>query len=695
MRGQRPTGTAAPLHARQQTFLRRFVGRQDELEAFRTALDDPSGAITVLALHGPGGIGKTTLLRHFALEGARRGRDVVEVDGERTEPTEEAFRAAVPVTGTAPPVLLVDSVDRLEPLADWIRDQFLLRLPPGSVVVFAGRLPPSLRWQTDPSWADTLRVHRLGGLSLSQSARLLRDSTPGRVTQGRARLAFADGHPLALRLVGQGQDTPFGGEWQPSPEIVRDFLERVLGPVPSAVHRQALEICAHVPDTTEDLLRVFLPDDTHELFGWIRHQPYALSRRAGLRLLPVVAEALDRDLRWRAPDTYLSMHKSVRTYLQHVIRNRPEPASLRAAGAFNYLQTRGRRFPGFEWDEHDDAVDETPCGPDDVRAVRDFAYEQLGTGRVAAVDFWLGRQAAGFHLYRSVRTGDVVGVLGVLSFDRWDAVETVIDPVVAAARDHIAASRELRPGQQVDLVRFALASRRAPELTATSARMAARVTWKLLRHQQLEWTMHAVNDVDEQSARLLEFADFRQLPRGPRLAEQRVRLFAHDWGTHRGDEWSDLLDDRMFFGLRTPGVASLPSTSVLSRASFDRAVHDALRDWHQRERLATNPLLHASFVASRPGDQENLRRLIVGAIKAIDKDPKAKMQRAVVWATYVRGGSTQQAVAREFSLSFSTYRRYLKRGIERACWHLWEQEVTYRAQAAVSHFNTSGPATTW
>ncbi len=686
--GALPTGAAPPLHARQQTFLRRFVGREDELEAFRAALDDSSGAVPVLTLYGPSGIGKTALLRRFALEAAQRGRTVTEVDAELIEPTEQAFRAAAGFTGTAPQVLLVDAVDRLEPLAGWIRDQFLPRLPPGSVVVLAGRRPPSLSWQADLSWDGTFRVHRLSGLSRSQSAHLLRDSTPGRVTDRPARLAFADGHPLALRLVGQDRDTPSGGDWRPSPEVVQDFLERVLGPVPSATHRQALEICAHVPDTTEDLLRVFRPDDAHELFGWIRQQPYALSRRSGLRLLPVVAEALDRDLRWRAPDAYLSLHKTVRTYLQHLVRNRPEPTSLRAAGAFNYIQTRGRRFPGFDWDEDDDTVDETPYGADDDRAVRDFAHRELGPEGAAAVDFWLHRQPAGFRLYRSVRTGDLVGILGVLTLDRWDAVETVVDPVVAVARDHIEACRELRPGHQVHLVRFALVRRRAPELPTVSARMAACVTRKLLRLNQPEWSVHAVSGVDERSVRLLEFADFRQLPSGPLLAEQRVRLFARDWGTNRIDEWGDLLDDRMFFGLRTPGVAGLPRTTVLSRASFDRAVHDALRDWHQRERLAANPLLHASFVARRPGAPEaNLRQLIVRAVEAIDEDPKAKIQRAVVWATYVEGGSTQQTVARELSLSFSTYRRYLKRGIERVCWHLWEQEVTYGAQVAVSRFD--------
>ncbi|MEV6512386.1 ATP-binding protein [Streptomyces sp. NPDC051642] len=685
----RRPATDAPVRDREATFLRGFVGREDELALFRAELDQPPETVPVLALHGPCGIGKTQLLRRFAVEARRRGRDVVEVDAARTEPTEDAFASAADVPRTGRPVLLVDGADRLGPLEDWFRDRFLTGLPPGSLVVLAGREPPGLRWRTDPAWADTLRVGRLGRLSRAESGRLLQDAAPGRITASRARLAFAAGHPLALRLAARDRDAPPGDDWQPSPEAVAELLDHMVGPVPSPLHRQALEICAHVPGTTEELLRAFLPEQVHEVFDWLRRRSYTTSGRAGLRLLPVVAEALDRDLRWRAPDAYLSLHKALRAHLQTLIRTRPEPVSLGAARAFNDVQTRGRRFPAPGLDEHADpgyeAVYETTCDAEDLPAVRDLVHEQLGTEGVDAVDFWLHRRPRGFCLYRSARTGEVVGVLGLLTFDRWDAAETAIDPVAAVVREHVESHRELRPGQRVNLVRFALLRRRPRDLPATAIAMLARVTRELHIQDRLAWTFH-VRGGDGPDC-LPEYADFHRLPSGPQLAAQRVTLFGHDWGTTGMSEWCDLLDDRMFFGLRTPGITRPLRTTVLSRAAFDQAVHDMLRFWHQRERLAANPLLHAAFVSRRSGDpEENLRRLVVRAIESIDQDPKAKGQRAAVWATYVKGGSTQQAVARELALSFSTYRRYLKRGLERVCWHLWEQEVTYAARITVPSF---------
>ncbi|MFG2357849.1 hypothetical protein [Streptomyces sp. NPDC048521] len=657
------------------------MGRETELEEFRAALDEQLDDVVVLALHGPGGIGKSALLRRYAIEATHRGCAVVEVDAGMVEPTEEAFAAAATVTGGGRVILLVDAADSLAHLEDWFRKRFLLSLAPGSVVVLAGRRPPSLRWRSDPEWGDSLRVRQLGGLSPAESLRVVSDAMTGGIAGRGARIAFADGHPLALRLAGRDDGLERGDGWSPSPAVVGELLRRVVGSPPSAAHRRALEICAHVPDATEDLLSVFMPDRAYEVFDWLRRQPYVSTGANALRLLPVVAEAVNRDLRWRAPDAYLSLHKAVRTHVQDLVRSRPEPESLRAAAAFNHVQARGRWAHGFDWGDRHDSVYETPCDAEGIRAIRDLSHEALGADGLATVDFWLHRQPEGFHLYRSAGTDEVVGVLGLLRFDRWDAVETVIDPVVRAVRDHVESEAGTGLGQRADLVRFMLVQKRSTEGAAVLPRMLARITKEVLSQERLDWTFVAVSG-NGRLRRLLEYADFRQLRGTLSWGDHGVTIYGHDWRTTGVSEWAELLDVRMLSGSRAPRSRSLPRAAVLSRASFDDAVHDALRAWHQRDRLAANPLLRAAFVAQASGDPEQvLRRLIVRAVEAIDHDPKAKGQRAAVWATYLKGGSTQQAVARELSVSFSTYRRYLKRGVERVCWYLWEQERTYVAQA--------------
>jgi ABC-type glutathione transport system ATPase component len=61
----------------------RFVGRSAELELFRAALSRDVPDFAVLHLVGPGGMGKTTLLREFARIAAEAGRPSVALDGRR------------------------------------------------------------------------------------------------------------------------------------------------------------------------------------------------------------------------------------------------------------------------------------------------------------------------------------------------------------------------------------------------------------------------------------------------------------------------------------------------------------------------------------------------------------------------------------------------------------------------------------
>ncbi|MGV9356485.1 AAA family ATPase [Streptomyces misionensis] len=67
-----------------------FTGRTAELAVFRAALAGDEGAPAVLFVHGPGGIGKSMLLRRFAAEARAAGRQVLEIDGRIVQPTPEA-----------------------------------------------------------------------------------------------------------------------------------------------------------------------------------------------------------------------------------------------------------------------------------------------------------------------------------------------------------------------------------------------------------------------------------------------------------------------------------------------------------------------------------------------------------------------------------------------------------------------------
>src|SRR5690348_5582235 len=89
--GKAPHGYPVKMAARlgDQVDRRRqqgFVGRRAELRAFETALADASAA-RIFLVHGPGGIGKTTLLMEMRARAQAAGRAVTLLDGNEIDPS--------------------------------------------------------------------------------------------------------------------------------------------------------------------------------------------------------------------------------------------------------------------------------------------------------------------------------------------------------------------------------------------------------------------------------------------------------------------------------------------------------------------------------------------------------------------------------------------------------------------------------
>src|SRR3954454_9663225 len=116
-----------------------FVGRVAERAVFRSALAGDSHAPSVLYLHGPGGIGKSALLRRFALEAQEAGRPVIEVDGRAVGATPEDFEhAAGKAIGEPNTVLLVDTFELCHGVDACLCEQFLAPFTIGGVLLVAG-----------------------------------------------------------------------------------------------------------------------------------------------------------------------------------------------------------------------------------------------------------------------------------------------------------------------------------------------------------------------------------------------------------------------------------------------------------------------------------------------------------------------------------------------------------------------------
>ena len=172
----------------EQARRRQFVGRGGERERLRAALGEPELPFSVLYVFGPGGIGKTSLLREFGYIAAEVGVPSVRLDGRHIEASPDFFLAALGQALNLPPdanlmaaladrrerlLLLVDTYEVLTPIDGWLREQFLPSLSGNVLAVLAGRQPPAAPWRTDAGWQTMMRILPLRNLNPSDGRAFL------------------------------------------------------------------------------------------------------------------------------------------------------------------------------------------------------------------------------------------------------------------------------------------------------------------------------------------------------------------------------------------------------------------------------------------------------------------------------------------------------------------------------------------
>ncbi|MFE6776771.1 ATP-binding protein [Streptomyces sp. NPDC057702] len=659
--------------------LQYFVGREPELALFADALRDVPGAPTVIVVYGPGGIGKSALLQRFAAQARTVGRPVVSVDARLIEPSPAAFReAAGQALAADHAVLLVDSFERCRELEPWLRDQFLPGLPAGVLVVVASRLAPDPLWTADLGWSEVLQVVPLGELDSAQSVALLASQGADTARHG-ALLSFAAGNPLALRLAAEVavQDGSDNVVWAPSRAVVEQLLSHLVGELPSPAHRRALEVCGHVVDTTEELLRVVLPDeDVGALFSWLRQLPCVRSGRYGVYPNDVVRDALDSDFRWRDPEQYKTMHRAVRRHLVERARNAPEKEALQATAAYQHVISRAPWHRPFQGGWQEGGAYEEPLGHQDPAILVEMARATEGEESARAVAYWLDEQPQAFHLHRRYSTGELLGFMAWLRVEDLDERARAEDPLVADVWETFRQLAPVRHGEHLGIARFMIHPASYHRPSRAWDLVHVRIPYELLRADHCAWSCVILADADFWEP-LMTYLDMTRLPgEAGRHAGGRV-LFGHDWRAARVDDWTEGIDARLLSGPpRRPTGEPRAREAALTRAELDAAVRDALRCWLDPDGLAASPLLRLRLVQAQDGVDPvtALRELISKAVQRLERNPRTRHLHAVLTMTF-QSSSTQEAVARRLNLAFSTYRRHLGRGIDDVRERLWQWET--------------------
>jgi DNA-binding SARP family transcriptional activator len=509
---------------------RGFVGRVAERELFASALADGAGAFVTLFLHGPGGVGKSTLARRLADDATAAGRTVLRVDGRAVGSSTRVFTEAVgPALGIPGVVLLIDTFEQCQTLEAWLREDFLPRLPEDALVIVAGRNQPSASWRTDPSWAGALRAHAVRDFGPADAVALLRQrGVPAQLHE--SVLAFAGGHPLALSLAAEvaSRVSDPVTVFTPARDVIETLLAELVGTVPSPTHRLALQVCAHAHSTTEELLRMVIPrGNAGELFRWLRGLPYVEAGGDGIYPHDVVRDALEMDLRWRDPTGYADIHRRVRGYTLSRLVDR-KFSGVEAGWAASALRKRGLPVPDIFSSRRDGVAVEVDAQPADYPEVVAMAGEVRGVESARITAFWLARQPAAFRIFRHRQTGELLAFASWLKLTEPVADEIAADPVVAAAWDHSLAFNPPRPGEHIAVTRGII--RREEEsptpLAQDIGHNSELPAWT--SDPRLAHSFAGLPD-PELWQPLMDYLGQVRLPSSPMIDGQATGIFAHDW----------------------------------------------------------------------------------------------------------------------------------------------------------------------
>ncbi len=662
--------------------LRLMVGRDPEIALFRQALQAETPPFAVLHLHGPGGVGKTTLLQRFQSLARETGRPVAWISGRDIDPTPENLQQHLGPTARLPPdlILLVDGYEQMAPLDSWLRERLLPELPGRSLTVLAGREPPSTGWRSDLAWGAMSRCVMLRNLRPQESRRYLRLRGVADAHHQHL-LSFTYGHPLALSLVAdvlahEKGDAVFDPRRQHA--VIGMLLERLLLHLPGPAYRRALEISAHARVTTEALLAQVLehPEDAPEMFNWLRGLSLMEYGEQGLCPHDLVRDALDSDLRWRAPDEYRALHARVRDAVIHRFRSNSGAEEQNAFFDLLFLHRHSPSMrPYYDW-KFSGAASIEAVQPADHPVILELIRRLEGVQCAAVAAHWLETQPHAFSLFRDHHR-KLLAVVQMLVLRRFEAVDLATDPALCLAHAHARQNAPLRAGEALLLQRYWPTDEGGPGSTSYNL-LALLSTRYWLSTPGLAWAFIVTPDGDQLEP-MFNHLGFSSVRTG--AGKPHTGLFARDWRVESGAAWLKGMEEREL--ATRPSQAPRPDPVepaprlVLSEPDFALAVRQAMKDFHRPGELAENPLLRSRVMLDAAPDPTpaDLQTMLRAALESLRSAAKGEKRHRALWHTYIQPAPTQEQAAERLQLPFNTYRYHLYQGMDQLVAWLWHREL--------------------
>jgi hypothetical protein len=413
----------------------------------------------------------------------------------------------------------------------------------------------------------------------------------------------------------------------------------------------------------------------------LRGLSFIEASREGLFPHDLAREALLADLRWRNPDWYKELHNRARVYYSTRFQQIHGLEQQRILYDYVFLHRDNPVIRSMlEWQSGALIVPDAMREPDRAACIA-IVKKHEGEQSTKFATHWLTSQPEGVTVYRDI-DGQVVGFIAMVPLDRASDEEIQADPATRLAADYLKRHAPLRPGEIATHYRFWMASDSYQDVSAVQTLIFLNTVRYQLATPGLAYHFLPCANPD-MWAGAFAYANLTRLTEIDYTVDgKRHGVYGHDWRIVPPHAWLQLLAEREVAGGAPVPPPPAQQIVVLSQEEFMNAVRDALRDLPMVEALRKNPLLQSRIVAQRVSANAStneralaLQSLLKETAKSLETTPRdAKLYRAL-FHTYLQPAPTQEQAAEELDLPFSTYRRHLKKGIDRVVEMLWSQEI--------------------
>ncbi len=311
-----------------------FVGRLEELDLLHQMLEDEHLDWSLVHFYGPGGIGKTTLLRLFAEQIDKERCMYIDQNNGFTDPAgllhllyrrllqesnsyelDPVFLSVAEITQLINHyaiskrgfLILFDTFERWGSMEDWLREQWLPSLHPLVKICTAGRHPLSGAWQRG-GWNQLTQNVKLQPLTIHEVAHYAHSCGIDNPSVIQSLTRFSGGIPLALSMACEIIVRNHNVHFLSNPEqtqIIGTLISELMQDIKNPAFQKYLEAAGVVWRFDQELLQAILQEEipTHSFREFCK-LPFIILNEESWLLHDSIRQWTYVDLLSRQPNTY-------------------------------------------------------------------------------------------------------------------------------------------------------------------------------------------------------------------------------------------------------------------------------------------------------------------------------------------------------------------------------------------------------